>query len=227
MKKATLLMVLAISLFSLNGCVGKAGTATMIGTALGGAAGGFLPSAFGSNVSPIVQTIAPIGGAILGGGIGYLIDSNNADNAEQTQVQQQQVQPVQGKPQYQMQQPNQMLQVQTPQQYQMRQQQQSMRQSNVQLTVPAVVVLGNNQGATVGNGTELSSMLMRIQPGAQFGMLVKSANVQALTRDMTGNGYMAIGTPRPYGQDVLLTFQKSSTKAAPTIMPLGQAARLL
>ena len=73
MRKATLLMVLAIVLFLTNGCVGKSHMGTMIGTAVGGLAGGFIPQAFGSDVSPIVQTIAPIAGAAAGAGLGYLI----------------------------------------------------------------------------------------------------------------------------------------------------------
>lgn len=201
--RKVMMVVLAASMFLLPGC--KASTGTMLGTALGGAVGGIIPAAVG-NASPAVQTIAPIAGAAVGAGIGYMIDSNAAEKEEQQAALKQQ-------------------QVQQYQQAQQQQQQLQQLQQTTRLSAPVVVVTGNNEGVPARNGAELANVLIRLQPGAQFALLTKKANAGVVTQDMVGNGYVALGAPKPQGQNMLITFQKPNAQAAP--MSLDQAAKML
>lgn len=201
--RKVMMLVLMASMFILPGC--KAGMGTMLGTAVGGAVGGIIPAAVG-DAAPAVQTIAPIAGAAVGAGIGYMFDSNAAEKEEEELALKQQ-------------------QVQQYQQAQQQQQQLQQLQQTTRLSAPVVVVTGNNEGVPARNGAELANMLIRIQPGAQFALLTKKSNAYAVKQDMVGNGYVALGAPKPQGQNMLITFQKPAAQAAP--MSLDQAAQML
>lgn len=213
MRKATLLMVLAIVVCLTSGCAGiETGKYTTIGGAAGMAAGTaaamLLPNV------PILQAGGPLGGGVIGAAIGSYFDTKNAKQAAALQNQQAQQMQVQQAQQVQV------------QQTQMQPQQMQQVQPSTRLSVPATVVTGSNQNIPVRSGPELANILMQLQSGTQFGMLVSRANSQRLIQDMAANGYMSIGAARPYGQNVMYVFQKPNITIA-TPMPLAQAARMM
>jgi len=204
MRNMIIALVLASSLF-LVGCGSKTGESAMIGMGIGGAIGGAIV-ALVPEASLAVQTLAPLGGAAIGGGLGYAFGANQAKKEQALldaeKLQQQQFQQAQAQ----------------------EAQRQQLRQST-KLSAPVAIVAGN-QTYPARNSVELADLLFQIQPGSQFGLRTKKSNVMAVMGDMSANGYIAVGSPKPQKNGVVqLTFQKPGGQLTP--MTMEQADKFL
>lgn len=205
MRKVSLLMAMVISVALLAGCQGRTGT--MLGMAVGGGAGGMVPAVV-KNASPELATLAPIAGAALGAGLGFLYDkAQEKKAAEEQQLQQLQAQ---------------QLQLAQAQQAQLAELQKTMKLSS------SVGVIVGTDGYPARNGSELAVILFRFQllkPGANVGLLVNDKNVKAVSRDMAENGFIQLpGTKKVNGR-TLLNFQVPGGQVAP--MNMEQLAKVL